>query len=230
MTREAIKKVVLKYNISSIVDAPCGDLTWMPLLFPFFRRQGVSYTGVDIVASEIRRHKSSFPEQTFAHLDMVQDMIPRADMVFSRQALQHMNAEDNLRVLNTWTASGSRFVMQTTYDTALHGNFASVRRGENSMINFQAAPYHFPAPIEQFEEQRQVGFVEYLGLWPIPHLLSRRTAPSAIPPDRAPPGTGGEKLSCHTLQADRELDVIMARPDQKRWRAVIHSIGLPQGV
>ena len=40
-------------------------------------------------------------------MDMVLDVLPRADVIFSREALQHMNAEDNMRVLNNWKASGS---------------------------------------------------------------------------------------------------------------------------
>ena len=55
--RHAIKTVVVKYGIRSIIDAPCGDLTWMKTLFPFFQRNNVSYTGVDIVGSQIEKHR-----------------------------------------------------------------------------------------------------------------------------------------------------------------------------
>ena len=105
--RRSIEEAVVKYGIKRFIDAPCGDLTWMRTLFPFFDEHGVEYTGVDIVPGEIERLREEFPTRKFLTMDMVLDVLPRADVIFSREALQHMNAEDNMRVLNNWKASGS---------------------------------------------------------------------------------------------------------------------------
>ena len=85
-------------------------------------------------------------------------MLPKADMLFSRQALQHMNVENNVRVLNNWKASGSKWLLQTTYTMDLAGmgekqNFIHIDQGTSSLIDFSAEPYNFPPPVEKWKEQ-----------------------------------------------------------------------------
>jgi len=167
-TREALKAAIIRYNVTSVVDAPCGDLTWMRTLFPFLKEHGVEYIGVDIVASEINRLRTEFPTHRFERLDMVNTVLPQADLIFSRQALQHMNAEDNVRVINRWRESGARFLLQTTYRTTSNSNYQSVGDGTNSLINFETDPYNFPPPIETWVEQNRPEFTEVLALWAFP--------------------------------------------------------------
>ena len=109
------------------------------------------------------------------HIDMVLEAMPKADLIFSRQALQHMNAEDNMRTLNNWITSGSTFVLQTTYDTVQHNNLVSVYDGTNSLINLQVEPYNLPKPLGVFEERKGPSFVEYLALWRLSHLYQFKT-------------------------------------------------------
>lgn len=177
-TRNSLKEVILKYNIKSIVDAPCGDLTWMKTLFPFFKEHGVSYTGVDIVKSQIDKHRQTFPEHTFLHVDMVLEKVPKADLIFSREMTQHLAAEDNMRIFNNWKMSGSTFVFQTNYESQAVGNFDKnfPDAGFNPNTNLQIEPYNFPAPVEKYVEQKgsldataqylqSIGSVEYLSLY-----------------------------------------------------------------
>lgn len=172
--RRALKEVIVRYNIKSVVDAPCGDLTWMKTLFPFFKEHGVKYTGVDIVASEIERLRAEFPMHRFERLDMVNTILPEAELIFSRQALQHMNPEDNVRVINQWQRSGARFILQTTYRVAENTNYQSVADGTNSLINFETDPYNFPAPLETWVEQQRPSFTEVLALWKLPQAGTQR--------------------------------------------------------
>ena len=115
LVRKGIEEAVLKYNIKTFMDAPCGDLTWVKELFPFFDEHGIEYIGVDIVQSEIDRHREDHPTRKFIQCDMAVETLPKADMIFSREALQHMNVEDNLRTLNRWKESGSKYLLQTNY-------------------------------------------------------------------------------------------------------------------
>jgi len=181
--REAIKSVVLKYNIKSIVDAPCGDLTWIQTLFPFFEH-GVEYIGVDIVPSEIARHKVNFPSLKFYVKDMVFDMVPKVDLIFSREALQHMNVEDNVRVTRNWQKSGSKYLMQTNYiynwvdnkGEPVNVNDISVTDGHTIHIDFLKEPYNWKEPIDRYVEKEITtmtkgrvpldrSFVEYSFIW-----------------------------------------------------------------
>ena len=87
--RKAILDVVDKYNVSSILDASCGDLTWMRELFPELDRRGVRYVGVDTVRPVIERLNKEFEadeNKTFMVRDLVADPMPKgADLIISRQ-------------------------------------------------------------------------------------------------------------------------------------------------
>ncbi|CAN0140512.1 unnamed protein product, partial [Ectocarpus fasciculatus] len=54
--RSGLSNVLNAFNIKSMLDAPCGDLSWMPLVHGI---QNVQYTGADIVeiAVDINREK-----------------------------------------------------------------------------------------------------------------------------------------------------------------------------
>jgi hypothetical protein len=86
--------------VKRLVDAPCGDLTWMQTIFPVFEALNVSYTGVDIVRSQIVSHQEKFSKpgvRSFYVVDLALEPPPEGDLYFSRQALQHLNAYDALR-------------------------------------------------------------------------------------------------------------------------------------
>jgi hypothetical protein len=166
-TRAFILATIKKHSIKSIIDAPCGDLTWMRTLFPEFEKLGVSYLGVDIVRPQIVRLSKEFagnPNINFQQLNLLDFSIihPAPELIFSRQALQHMDARFNLRVLHGWSTSTAKFVLQTTYSQhrgpsntpPLHhiynDNFESpMRLGFHQFIDFQLPPYSLVQPLEQ---------------------------------------------------------------------------------
>ena len=116
--RRAIASLIRRSGVRSILDAPCGDLTWMRDLFPEFDALNVSYTGVDIVRPAIRRLKHEFANDRLRHFevaDLTRDTLPRADLIFSRQALQHMPATDALRALHNFARTGAKYLLTTTY-------------------------------------------------------------------------------------------------------------------
>lgn len=121
--RRAITSLVRRSGVRSILDAPCGDLTWMRDLFKEFDSLNVSYTGVDIVRGEIKRLQDEFrddPRRRFAVADVTRSPLPRADLIFSREALQHMPAVDAVRTLHNYARSGAKYLLTTTY--ALSGD------------------------------------------------------------------------------------------------------------
>jgi len=181
LVRKGIKEAVLKYKIKTFMDAPCGDLTWVKELFPFFDEHGVEYIGVDIVQSEIDRHRVDHPTRKFIQCDMAVEPLPKADMIFSREALQHMNAEDNLRTLNRWKESGSIYLLQTNYiinmgsSTYQRGqswlelgsmNYMAVDEGSNSLIEFLKPPYNFPPTLDKWVDKgHNKNHEQYVALW-----------------------------------------------------------------
>ena len=55
--REGLKTLLSKYNIKSMLDAPCGDFNWMKVLLPKIK---VKYTGAEIVQDLIDSHNKNY--------------------------------------------------------------------------------------------------------------------------------------------------------------------------
>ena len=190
--RAALLRTIVKHNIKHVVDAPCGDLTWMQTLFPVFEALGVRYTGVDIVRSQIASHRFSarFARpgwREFAVVDLATTPPPRGDLIYSRQALQHLNAYDVLHVMHQWSAlaseSGARPLLLTTTYEQPNGNPDENYRpkppgADMVFLNFLRPPFDLPPPLETFIEQNRsdAGFYERLGLWRLPLTVRARGA------------------------------------------------------
>lgn len=56
--RLAVEEVIRDHRVTSMLDAPCGDLTWMPLVRGIDR---VRYTGADISTSIVNENRRKFP-------------------------------------------------------------------------------------------------------------------------------------------------------------------------
>ena len=175
--RAAILEAIALTNATSIVDAPCGDLTWMRELFPAFAARGVRYVGVDIARSQVARLQAEFRGQAhvaFRAVDLVAQPTPRADLIFSRQALQHLNAEEALRVLHRWSRSGSRFLLQTQYSLrgAADENYNRLSGGDWARVDFTRPPYNLTRPLRTWTDSSGEGYDEVLALWRLPLTVS----------------------------------------------------------
>ncbi len=87
-TRRIIITVLQLYNLTSMLDIPCGDITWMPEVWKQYRQ--FQYIGADIVPQLVAENRVKFPEQQFMILDMVEGVLPEVDLIFCRDALQHL--------------------------------------------------------------------------------------------------------------------------------------------
>ena len=94
--RSALDKICDKYNIQSIADLGCGDLTWMSTLEIFNTKK---YTGVDVVDVLIQKHKQKYPNHTFLCLDLIYDELPDADLAIVRDVSFHLPNKDVLTLI-----------------------------------------------------------------------------------------------------------------------------------
>lgn len=64
-----------KFGITSVLDAPCGDMNWMQAV-P--KALGMSYIGGDIVEELMRINKERYADNThtFIKLDITKDPLP----------------------------------------------------------------------------------------------------------------------------------------------------------
>jgi hypothetical protein len=153
----------LKYNISSILDLPCGDMNWMPA--QFIQSKGIKYTGADISEIIIRENleQARFKGLEFLVLDAVEQVIPHGkyDLIFCRHMMYHLSPADNIKLLQTIDRSGAKYVMLTTYLRA-DENQADFVLAFGHKINLFRAPYCLRDPVELFLDGELDG---YMGLW-----------------------------------------------------------------
>jgi hypothetical protein len=141
--RGALPDLLLTLGVRSIVDAPCGDFHWMKeLRIPELLDR---YYGIDIVPQIIKSNQDSYPSDKlqFKVLDLVREIVPRADLVLCRHLLIHLPLRDCLRVLRNFKKSGARYLLITT-QPEIRANKEILFTGGFRPLNLEIAPFHFP--------------------------------------------------------------------------------------
>src|SRR5688500_757022 len=102
--REALPALWAARNVTSLLDAPCGDFGWMRLIVAHLDR----YVGVDIVPALIERNQREFGSDRvrFEVADMTTDPLPRCDMILCRDAMIHLPTSLIVSTLRGFRASG----------------------------------------------------------------------------------------------------------------------------
>jgi SAM-dependent methyltransferase len=145
--RGALLDVLERFEVRSIVDAPCGDFNWM--------RDVVSerhaYTGIDIVEELIARNRTRYgaANQTFLCADLTADPLPAADVILCRDCLVHFSYADIHAAIANFRRSGAKYLLTTTFNDA---NNIDIRTGGWRPLNLQAEPFSFPPPLATIDE------------------------------------------------------------------------------
>ena len=145
--RDALLDVLERFEIRSIVDAPCGDFNWM--------REVVdgrhTYTGIDIVAELVAANREQFGSaaRRFVCGDLTRDALPKADLIVCRDCLVHFSVPDIRAAIANFKRSGSKYLLTTTFEDAVN---VEIRTGGWRPLNFRAAPFHFPPPLATIDE------------------------------------------------------------------------------
>ncbi len=177
--RREIPRIIKSYNISTFLDAPCGDWYWMRTVDLGVQK----YIGVDIVAEMIDKNNQEFGNSivSFQALNLSKDTLPHADLVFSRDCFVHLNFDDILRIISSFKRSKAKYLLTTTF-TNREKNSDLIDENGNELfwrtLNMQLPPFNFPPPIELINEECTEGDKLYmdksLGLW----LLEDITVPA----------------------------------------------------
>lgn len=165
IARTALKSILGRYDIKSMLDIPCGDSHWMSTV----DLGDVKYLGADIVPElvELCRDKNrGKPYREFVRLDVTKDDLPRVDLVFCRDMFGHFSNAEVKKALHNIRLSGSKYLMATTFP-----NFEEnmdIKTGAWRPINLDHY-FGLPRPIEMINEQCMDGNGQFadksLGLW-----------------------------------------------------------------
>ncbi|MFA5216557.1 class I SAM-dependent methyltransferase [Sulfuricurvum sp.] len=166
MLRIKLAELLKKLEVKTFLDAPCGDFNWMKLLGYDLE----SYIGIDIVEQIIIDNSIKYSNETysFACLDICRSPLPRADLIFCRDVLVHLDFENSLAALRNFKSSGAKYLLTTTF-TDREGNVDLKDEMIWRTLNLEKGPFHFSHPIYLLNEECTEGDGNYadksLGLW-----------------------------------------------------------------
>ena len=108
-----IINIVKKYQIKSILDAPCGDFNWVKNVLD----KNLSYIGGDIVQeiidNNIRKFKSN--NLKFIKIDITKESLPESDLMICRDCLIHLSFESIRLFFENFRKSKINYLLLTTY-------------------------------------------------------------------------------------------------------------------
>ncbi|MFC1842911.1 methyltransferase domain-containing protein [Candidatus Dependentiae bacterium] len=163
--RFLLPSIIKAVDAKSILDAGCGDFTWMQDTEINIQK----YIGVDIARSVIETNRSKYSNEicSFFCKDVVVDILPKVDIILCRDCLAHLSNKDIFAAVKNFKKSGAKYLLTSTYPKVrvnmdiMTGNF----RG----MNLRAYPFNFPVPIMQFQEmsaeEDMQKWGKYIALW-----------------------------------------------------------------
>lgn len=157
--REWLPELFSEYNIRTVLDAPCGDFSWMSHV----DLRGVQYTGWDVVPELVNRaallHGSARVDFETRNL-LTAKKIPAVDLIICRDFMIHLNNDSISKLLAKFIKSGSRYLLAST-----HPGYTNVDEQEQLYpaywqrpVNLQAEPFNLAGMVElRREEDHPVG-------------------------------------------------------------------------
>ena len=184
----------------SLLDLPCGDMTWMERFL--LTRDDIDYTGVDIVPNLINRHMKRYEPMPWRFLtfDIVNSSLPRAyDVILNRMLLQHLFLPDAIKALVHFSDSGSKYLLTTTFPREPRNVELMINKnnpGRFRPLNLEVPPVSLSPPLclqRDGVKDELEGWDHFIGLWKLPlqqDLGCRRSKQGLYP------GTDFDIYSC----------------------------------
>lgn len=159
-TMSCIRAVINKFELTSMVDAPCGGMYWMPTLlrdirddYPDFR-----FLGIDIVRSVIQANQAKFVNESwmqFAVADFTQTSVQdNVQLILCRDALQHLPIDKAVDALEQFSRSKARFLLVGSYFSVGNTN-RRINAGEYYEINLTLEPFSLTGYQHVYREHTQ---------------------------------------------------------------------------
>jgi SAM-dependent methyltransferase len=153
--RLEIPILLKQFQISSILDVPCGDLHWMKEILNIT----TNYTGADISRNIVNQNKKKFKQCNFLQLDVVEQIPGYYDLIFCRDLLVHLPLDHAVRALKNFCMSGSKYLLTTTFtdrDTNDDFNYSS-EIVQWRPLNLSIEPFNLPVPMTLIVEECREG-------------------------------------------------------------------------
>jgi hypothetical protein len=160
--REQLPFIINKYSITSMLDVPCGDYNWMKII-----EKKCFYLGGDIIPEMIMNNQKLYGSDKvqFNVIDITKDPLPKVDLIFCRECLQHLSDSNVIKAIENFKHSGSKYLMVTSFPKTWR-NY-DILDGDYRALNLQKRPFYFPKPLLKIKENviPGVGFDKSMNLY-----------------------------------------------------------------
>lgn len=145
----------------TMLDAPCGDMAWMPLAWkesePLRMGTALSYHGADVSTVVLEKDRVAFEsgemfkfggikdgdvKANFSQMDLATDKVGAYDLIFMKDVLGHLHEQDIHKVLKNIKASGSRYLLTTTDPEVENKEITPDMFYMGRPVNLRSAPYN----------------------------------------------------------------------------------------
>ena len=165
--RNELPKILKNFKITTILDIPCGDFFWLKEIDLGF----LSYIGADIVEDIINNNeKYKLKNRKFVKLDIINDNLPKVDLILCRDLFIHFSFDDIWKSINNIKKSGSKYILTTSYTKTEQNN--DILTGQWCQLNLEIHPFSLPRPIRTIDEKSSIkqDFGKSLLLWKVEDL------------------------------------------------------------
>ena len=137
-----LPKILKKFNIKKLFDAPCGDFNWMSLVL---KSVEIDYLGSDIVKDLIVSNKQYENDKIkFSKLDIIVDKLPASDLMICRDCLFHFSYKDIFLFLNNFLSSDIKYILLTSHlNTEYKFENKDIVTGDFRKIDLFSKPFNF---------------------------------------------------------------------------------------
>jgi len=141
--RTVLSKLLKELEISTILDAGCGNAYWSSHV----SLDDCDYIGVDIVEEliSLNNNKYGSNKRTFQVLDIINDSLPAVDLIICRNVLTYFPLKDIFKTLCNFRKTGARYLIVTSFMRDIDRNIDGVRDNWR-ILNLQRPPFNFPKP------------------------------------------------------------------------------------
>ena len=161
--RDALLEMLRRRNITSMFDAPCGDLNWIRLVLDQYSLQ---YEGGDISEGALTVARRVRPGVNVYRFDICTDLFPDLQLWHCRDALFHLSFADIWLALKNVSNAQFEYALITTNRARWLKN-VDIKTGAMRYLDFERAPFSLGRPLEYLPDGVAGEFPRYVALWPI---------------------------------------------------------------
>jgi hypothetical protein len=110
-------------------------------------KSNIIYMGGDIVKKMIDINSQRYQGEniTFKILDITKDNLPKVDMIFCKDCLQHLSFDNVWKALINFKKSGSKYLLVQSYPLTWRN--WDIPDGSYRPLNLRIKPFNLPKPI-----------------------------------------------------------------------------------